>query len=100
LPRNDERRDIVTKKLVGVSGGELWRGKGKSRLINMARNDDAMSSKIHTLITLMVRRIARKDACTRPWYEFVGAWLRRCWEDNQKREVTSSQGGCYEAKNI
>lgn len=38
----------------------------------MARDDDAISSEIHASITLVVRRIAKKDACTRPWCEFVG----------------------------
>jgi hypothetical protein len=54
--RNDDRRNII-EKLVSGSRGRLRRGKGKSRLVknNMARNEDALSGKVHAAITLMMR---------------------------------------------
>jgi hypothetical protein len=54
--RNGDRRNII-KKLVSGSRGRLQRGKGKRRLVknNMARNEDALSGKVHTAITLMMR---------------------------------------------
>jgi hypothetical protein len=54
--RNDDRRNII-EKLISGSRGRLQRGKGKSRLIknNMARNQDALSGKVHAAIALMMR---------------------------------------------
>jgi hypothetical protein len=54
--RNSDRRNII-EKLVSGSRGRLQRGKGKSRLVknNMARNEDALSGRINTAITLMIR---------------------------------------------
>jgi hypothetical protein len=54
--RNDDRRNII-EKLISGSKGRLQRGKGKSRLVknNMARNQDALSGKIHAAIALMMR---------------------------------------------
>jgi hypothetical protein len=54
--RNDDRRNIV-EKLVSDSRGRLRRGKGKNRLVkkNMARNEDALSGKVHAVIALMMR---------------------------------------------
>jgi hypothetical protein len=54
--RNDDRRNVV-EKLVSGSRGRLRRGKGKNRLVknNMARNEDALSGKVHAVITLMMR---------------------------------------------
>jgi hypothetical protein len=54
--RNDDRRNAV-KKLVSDRRGRLRQGKGKIRLIknNMARNEDALSGKVHAVITLMMR---------------------------------------------
>jgi hypothetical protein len=54
--RNNDRRNIV-EKLVSGSRGRLRRGKGKSRLVknNMARNEDALSGKVHAAIALMMR---------------------------------------------
>jgi hypothetical protein len=54
--RNDHRRDVI-EKLISGSRGRLRRGKGKSRLVknNMARNEDALSGKVHAAIALMMR---------------------------------------------
>jgi hypothetical protein len=54
--RNNDRRNIIEKRVSG-SRGRLRRGKGKSRLVknNMARNEDALSGKVHAAITLMMR---------------------------------------------
>jgi hypothetical protein len=54
--RNNDRRNVVEKLVVG-SRERLWRGKGKNRLVknNMARNEDALSGKVHAMITLMMR---------------------------------------------
>jgi hypothetical protein len=54
--RNDDRRNIV-EKLVSGSKGRLQRGKEKSRLVknNMARNEDALSGKVHAAIAHMMR---------------------------------------------
>jgi hypothetical protein len=54
--RNDDRRNVV-EKLVSGSRGRLRRGKGKSRLVknNIARNEEALSSKVHAAIALMMR---------------------------------------------
>jgi hypothetical protein len=54
--RNDDRRNII-EKLVSGSTGRLQRGKGKSRLVknNMARNEDALSGKVHAAIAIMMR---------------------------------------------
>jgi hypothetical protein len=54
--RNNDGRNIV-EKLVSGSRRRLRRGKGKSRLVknNMARNKDALSGKVHAVITLMMR---------------------------------------------
>jgi hypothetical protein len=54
--RNDDRRNIVKKLVIG-SRGRLRRGKGKSRLVknNMAKNKDALSGKVHAAIALMMR---------------------------------------------
>jgi hypothetical protein len=54
--RNDDRRNIV-EKLVSGNRGRLRRGKGKNRLVknNMARNEDALSVKVHAAIALMMR---------------------------------------------
>jgi hypothetical protein len=54
--KNDDRRNII-EKLVSGSRGRLRRGKGKSRLVknNMARNEDALSGKVHAAIALMMR---------------------------------------------
>jgi hypothetical protein len=54
--RNDDRRNVV-EKLVSGSRGRLRRGKGKNRLVknNMARNEDALSGKVHAAIALMMR---------------------------------------------
>jgi hypothetical protein len=54
--RNNDRRNII-EKLVSGSRGRLQRGKGKNRLIknNMARNEDALSGKVHAAIALMMR---------------------------------------------
>jgi hypothetical protein len=54
--RNDDRRNVV-EKLVSGSRGRLGRGKWKIRLVknNMARNEDALSDKVHAAIALMMR---------------------------------------------
>jgi hypothetical protein len=54
--RNDDRRNII-EKLISGSRGRLQQSKWKSRLIknNMARNEDALSGKVHAAITLMMR---------------------------------------------
>jgi hypothetical protein len=54
--RNNDRRNIV-EKLVSGCRGRLRRGKGKNRLIknNRARNEDALSGKVHAAIALMMR---------------------------------------------
>jgi hypothetical protein len=54
--RNDDRRNIV-EKLVSGSRGRLQREKVKNRLVknNMARNEDALSGKVHAGIALMMR---------------------------------------------
>ena len=39
---------------------------------NMARDDDTITGEIHAAITLVVRRVAEKNASTRPGSEFVG----------------------------
>jgi hypothetical protein len=53
---NKNRRNII-EKLISGSIRRLWRGKGKSRLVknNMSRNENALSSKVHAAITLMMR---------------------------------------------
>ena len=58
----------------------------------MARDDDVMSSEIYAAITLMVRRIAKKDACTRPWCEFVrhgggGVGIAKATKNAKRRVV-------------
>jgi hypothetical protein len=58
----------------------------------MARNKDTMSSKIHALISLMLRRITKKNASTRPWCEFVGhsgggVWIEKTTKDMKRRVV-------------
>jgi hypothetical protein len=68
---NDDRRNVV-EKLVSGSRGRLRRGKGKNRLVkNMARNEDALSGKVHAAIALMMRRKTKKNTSTRPGREFV-----------------------------
>jgi hypothetical protein len=54
--RNDDRRNII-EKLISGSRGRLQRGKGKSGLFktDMARNEDALSGKVHAAISLMMR---------------------------------------------
>jgi hypothetical protein len=54
--RNDDRRNVI-EKLVSGSRGRLRRGKRKNRLVknNMARNEDALSGKVHAVIALMMR---------------------------------------------
>jgi hypothetical protein len=37
----------------------------------MARNEDALSGKVHVAITLMMRRITKKNTSTRPGRVFV-----------------------------
>jgi hypothetical protein len=76
---DNERRDVV-KELFQAQPGErreeggCGKGKGKSGLVknNIARNEDAMSTEIHVAITLMMRRIIKKNASIRPCCEFVG----------------------------
>jgi hypothetical protein len=54
--KNNDRRNVI-EKLIGGSRERLRRGKGKSGLVknNMARNEDALSGKVHAAITLMMR---------------------------------------------
>jgi hypothetical protein len=54
--RNDDKRNSI-EKLVSGSRVRLQGGKGKSRLFknNIARNEDALSGKVHAAIALMMR---------------------------------------------
>jgi hypothetical protein len=47
----------IVEKLVSGSRWRLRQGKGKSRLVknNMARNEDALSGKVHAAMALMMR---------------------------------------------
>jgi hypothetical protein len=62
----------------------------------MARDEDAMSGKIHAAITLTMRRIAKKNASTRPWCEFVrhgrgGVGITKATKNAKRRIV----GVCF-----
>jgi hypothetical protein len=37
----------------------------------MMRNEDALSGKVHVVVTLIMRRITKKNTSTRPGFEFV-----------------------------
>jgi hypothetical protein len=104
--RNDDRRN-VGEKLRSSSRGRLWRGKGKSGLIknNMAKNEDTLSGKVHAAITLMMRRITKKNTSTRSGREFIrhsggGVGVAKTTK-NAKRQVAGVRvmkskvwGGC------
>jgi hypothetical protein len=58
----------------------------------MARDDDAMSSEIHASITIVVTRITKRNASTKPRSEFMGhsgggVWIAKTTKNTKRRVV-------------